>query len=282
MISIIVSSRLPEQLLRLRENIEQSIGVPFELLSCDNGQGSIGLCKVYNDFAQKAKFDILLFLHEDVLFCTENWGHSLCSIFLDATVGLVGVLGTDTLTKVPAGWAKQDARFNKGALKQHGEKYIPTESKGLIPVLAIDGVFLATTKAVWNECKFDEISLKGFHGYDFDFSMQVAQQYQVLVCNDIGIEHFSKGSFNQDWVTTTILLNKKWSHFLPKSLVLGLTKAEWDSIEFWQASFMINVIKMNQMGFVISWYVLRQFVQSKLSRLFLALRLFHSIIFRKQ
>lgn len=282
MISIIVSSRQPEQLFRLSENIEQSIGVPFELLSCDNGQGSIGLCKVYNDFAQIAQFDILLFLHEDVLFHTKDWGNILIRIFRDRNVGLVGVLGADTLTKVPSGWAKQDARFNKGALKQHGEIFSQEDHIGLTSVLAIDGVFMATTKVVWNESKFDEISLKGFHGYDFDFSMQVAQQYQVLVCNEILIEHFSKGSFNRDWINTTILLNKKWSHQLPKSLVVGLTKAEWDSLEFWQAEFILKLIHMHGLGFATSWYVLQQFVQMKFSRLFLALKLFPCIIFRKQ
>lgn len=283
MISIIVSSRQPEQLFRLRENIQQSIGVPFELLSYSNTQGAVGLCKVYNDLAQQAQFATLLFLHEDVLFQTQSWGNILIDILRNTNVGLVGVLGADTLTKVPAGWAKQDARFNKGILKQYGETFSQGEQLSrAIPVLSIDGVFMATTKAIWNEFKFDEATLLGFHGYDFDFSMQIAQKYQVLVCSEIIIEHFSKGSFNQDWINTTILLNKKWSHQLPKSLVLGLTKAEWDSLEFWQAEFMLKLIHMHRLGFAPSWYVLQQFVQMKFSRLFLALKLFPCIIFRKQ
>ena len=282
MISIIVSSRQPEQLFRLRENIQQSIGVPFELLSYANAQGAVGLCKVYNDLAQQAQFATLLFLHEDVLFHTPNWGNILIDILSNTNVGLVGVLGADTLTKVPSGWAKQDARFNKGALKQHGEIFSQEDHIGLTSVLAIDGVLMATSKAIWNEFKFDEATLRGFHGYDFDYSMQIAQKYQVLVCSEIIIEHFSKGSFNRDWINTTILLNKKWSHQLPKSLVVGLTKAEWDSLEFWQAEFILKLIHMHGLGFATSWYVLQQFVQMKFSRLFLALKLFPCIIFRKQ
>ncbi len=45
--------------------------------------------------ASQAKFNIICFLHEDVLFRSQNWGLTLVSLFADhPDLGLVGLAGS--------------------------------------------------------------------------------------------------------------------------------------------------------------------------------------------
>ena len=72
MLSIIISSYQPEFYLALEKNIAESIGIPYEIMKIDN-PGIMGICEAYNRGAEKAQYDFLLFLHEDVLFETQDW-----------------------------------------------------------------------------------------------------------------------------------------------------------------------------------------------------------------
>ena len=94
MLSIIVSSYQPENFSALEKNIAETCGVDYELIKIDN-PGIMGIPKAYNKGAKKARFENLLFLHEDVLFHTQNWGEnvagvlSILSILAKATIGIV-------------------------------------------------------------------------------------------------------------------------------------------------------------------------------------------------
>ncbi|MGL5730325.1 MAG: glycosyltransferase, partial [Bacteroidales bacterium] len=74
MISFIICSINPEQYIQFERNINQTCGIPFELLKHDNREDKWGLCKVYNYYSKLAKYDIICYIHEDVLFHTVNWG----------------------------------------------------------------------------------------------------------------------------------------------------------------------------------------------------------------
>ena len=63
----------------------------------------------------------------------------------------------------------------------------------LSQVAVLDGVFLATSKAVWELNRFDEKILSGFHGYDLDFSLSVGRTKKLMVTYELGIVHFSSG-----------------------------------------------------------------------------------------
>ena len=74
MISIIISSANSKQLEEVSQNVAQTIGVPYEIISFNNADGSMGICEVYNKGTAKAKYDLLCFMHEDLLFKTMDWG----------------------------------------------------------------------------------------------------------------------------------------------------------------------------------------------------------------
>jgi hypothetical protein len=79
----------------------------------------------------------------------------------------------------------------------------------------IDGVLMTTRKNIWNQCRFDEDLLKGFHGYDLDFSFSARKFGKVVVTQELLLEHFSLGSFSMDWLNDSLLLNEKWLSILP-------------------------------------------------------------------
>ena len=94
-------------------------------------------------------------------------------------------------------------------------------------------LFLCTRKEVFDEFQFDEERLKGFHGYDVDYSLQVFTKYKVKVVFDILMTHYSSGNVNKAWVESAIVIAKKWKHRLPVS-VYPWTKKEQDFYH-WQS-----------------------------------------------
>ena len=81
MISVLVCSLRPDLLQQLRDNISKTIGITYEILAFDNKLEKKGLAEVYNILGERAKFDILCFLHEDVIITTRNWGSILLQLF---------------------------------------------------------------------------------------------------------------------------------------------------------------------------------------------------------
>lgn len=222
MISVITCSVKPDFLSSFSENLKSTIGIEYELIDFDNREKNWGLCKVYNTCAKKAKFDHLLFIHEDVIFHTLNWGCKLIAHLNNSDVGLVGIAGSKYKSKLPGPWWGVPKEMKKIHIIQSFQKnhaIINESIDDTIEVAVIDGVFMACRKEVWEEHKFDENTFKRFHNYDIDFSIDINKTHKVVCVNDILIEHLSNGSYNLDWLKSTIQISKKWKNILPLSTV---------------------------------------------------------------
>jgi len=224
MISIIVSSINPEQNKIFRENIHQTIGIPYELLIHDNRDTKWGLCKLYNFYAKQSKYDILCFAHEDILFQTKDWGTIISDFFhRTSNVGVIGFAGATLKTKTLSGWEshKTTTRMNVA----HGKNKIrkrcvnPFEEE-FSEVLTLDGLALIVSKQSWEKYPFDEETFQGFHLYDLDFSFQIAQEYKNYVCFSVNVKHLSKGAYGNDWYKASLLFQEKWKDKLPYSIHL--------------------------------------------------------------
>jgi hypothetical protein len=208
MISIIISSYKPAYFEAISRNIDETIGAPYEIIQVEN-PGRYGMCEAYNIGASKSQYDILCFMHEDIKMLTQNWGINILKHFQhNAKLGLVGVAGGIYKTALPTGWFHYRNDYIKVNMVQHekdGSKTVRStySSKLLDKVKTLDGMFLVTRKAIWSDFKFND-ELKGFHLYDIDFSLRVSQKYDVAVCYDVNLEHFSKGTYTNDWLTYTI------------------------------------------------------------------------------
>ena len=228
MISIVISSRSRLQLENVEKNIGETIGCIYEIIAIDNSKGERGICAVYNEGARIAKFSIVCFMHEDISFETTDWGLRVIEHLKNRQIGLIGVAGGDTKGWVPSSWSSsifpsevslvQHFRNSMNEPERIVRTGYPENTEMAKRVACLDGVWMCTRKDVLAHFSFDEKNLKGFHGYDIDFSLQAGTRFDVCVVFDIMLHHFSEGSFNKDWVDAAILISDKWASYLPFSV----------------------------------------------------------------
>jgi GT2 family glycosyltransferase len=235
MISIIISSRNPDLLQIVKDNVEKTIGVPFEVIVFENSRGDKGLCELYNQGASKAQYDIFCFMHEDIFFETQDWGKKVAQHLSDKTIGLIGLAGGDTKGMVPSSWSSSIFQ-SEISIIQHYRREIklperisktgyPDDPSPLKQVVCIDGVWMCTRRDVFEQFKFDSIAFAGFHGYDVDYSLQVFSSYKVGVIFDILVHHYSDGNYSEQWIESMMVISDKWRERLPAT-VRKLSKKE--------------------------------------------------------
>ena len=265
MISVIICSINPVLLSQLALNIEQTIGVPYEMLTFENRKAGKGLCSVYNQLGKQAKYDILCFIHEDVLFETKNWGKKVGHHLSSEKTGLIGVAGGDAKSSVPSTWSTV-FRSKEMNVMQYDKQSRTVKQLNLsagnstdnaTDAVCLDGIFLCTKKEVFIEFKFDEERLSGFHGYDVDYSLQVFMKYKVKVVFDVLMTHYSAGNVNKSWMESTLIIAKKWRPHLPLS-VYEWSKEEsdfyhWKSLQV----FLQNLFLLHYPYFKIVLYYLK-------------------------
>ena len=224
MLSIIVSSCEDTLLSNLSDSIENTVGIEYELIPIKNEKAKYSLSEAYNLGASKARFGTLLFVHEDVIFHTQNWGgrlvHHLETL---PNAGIVGIAGGTYKPFVPGSWHFE----RSGPLSYHfiqGFKYSsqPNQLRELNassvrPVVCLDGVFLAVKRSTFETVRFDE-AVEGFHAYDIDFSLRIAENYQNFFVPDILIEHLSEGQINDQWIINALKVQQRWKTKLPRSI----------------------------------------------------------------
>ena len=245
MISVIICSINKVLAQQVQKNIAATIGVVWEFIVIENMVSPKSLTEVYNVGASKAKYDVLLFVHEDVLFQTKNWGQKLLDYFeKDNSLGLIGIAGSKYKSSVPSGWFSGIEALdccNILHVDSNNQKlpmyFNPLPGSLAQDVVVLDGVLLCCKKNVWQQVKFDEILLKGFHLYDIDFSFRVAQKFKVIVSFEIDLIHLTEGgSFGDEWVNNTLLWYSKKQSSLPfytKDLATQKSKFESAFIRNW-------------------------------------------------
>jgi len=243
MISIIISSKDDDKLERCKQNILKTIGIKFQLIAIQNKEGKRGLSYVYNLGASKAEFDYLIFMHEDIEFRKKDWGNKLISLLNNPKIGLVGVAGTTYLSENGI-WSYPGVPFTKGRIihtrpedESKEQLDLFCDEYGDFEVVALDGVFFATKKSIWNEIKFDEENFTGFHYYDLDFSLRIAKKYKVTVTTDILIKHYSGGKNDEIWNHFRNIFINKHKAILP--FTNQDKKPDWNNIQKWKRKLLI-------------------------------------------
>jgi hypothetical protein len=233
MISIIICSIHPERCEKVLKNISETIGIGYETIVFDNRKEDWGICRVYNHCAEKAKYPFLCFIHEDILFGTQNWGKIIID-FMEKTpdCGVVGFAGGFQAQKNFSSWWAGETRKNvwdgyngkndvylKISYRNH--RYSNPDGKSACQVLCIDGLFQFVRKSVWEEIKYDEMTFLGFHFYDTDFTLSVSERYNNYVLLDFDVFHDSEGHINTEYVKEMFIFQEKWNKKLPKNIAGG-------------------------------------------------------------
>lgn len=272
MLSVIICSSNKELLDRVSENIIETIGIFCEIVSINNQNNYYSITQAYNLGAKKAKYDNLLFVHEDIAFKTFNWGQDLINILNIIEIGMVGVSGAVYKSEIPSTWSMIPSEYYRiNALQKwsNGEitKHIKKEKDDdpFSEVVVIDGVFMAMRKNVWQEFPFDEKHIKGFHLYDLDESIKIREKYKLVVTHHLLLEHFSEGAIDKTWIKVALEYHKKHKAQLPISLY-NLKPEEEKQIRYHAASALSFLLIKNNMKLIAIKYILKCFSISLVNR----------------
>jgi hypothetical protein len=286
MVSIVVCSIRPDQLARLQQSVEATIGLPHEWLVADNRNTGKGICQVYNELAAISNHPYLLFLHEDVTFERRDWGKQIRSVFEQhERLGLLGVAGSTIKSSSISGWYTGNAAFDRyhltHALPGHTEvlKQLPDHA-AYHPVVCLDGVFLFVRRSVWEAMPFDAEQVKGFHFYDLDFSLRVANKFDVGVVSDLGLIHHTEagGDYGTRWAREAILFHQRWKERLPMNIP-GAQFSEGKIQRVWLDRLKNQSIRLADR---INWVrVQRQFLHPGLYYSILKFFLYHPLRLRR-
>ncbi|MCY7388982.1 MAG: glycosyltransferase, partial [Burkholderiales bacterium] len=170
-ISAIICSIRPDYFAALRDKLTQQFARhDFEVIGIYDAKS---LCEGYNRGAAMAGGEWLIFCHDDIDFATTDFGERLLWHLDNHDV--VGVAGASRL--VDADWGHAGLPNVHGQIihKPQGQEDYLYFCAGLqAPIInnmqALDGVFIAMHREVWETIRFDEATFDGFHIYDIDFT----------------------------------------------------------------------------------------------------------------
>jgi len=259
MLSIIISSYQPHYYNKLVKNISETIGNDFiyEIIQVWN-PNLMSITEAYNAGADKSNYDKLLFLHEDLIFHTKEWGKVLIDHLSVKKTGVIGVAGSSYVPSAPSSWTVSEKYnfFNILQGDKNNDKFTLyrkiTQKRN--PVFALDGVFLAISKETYNMYKFDQ-NVTGFHGYDLDFSLRVSQKFQNFVVDDILIQHFSKGNQDKIWLDTNIKIREKLDFTFDQMIDSQTEKNAFDG--FLYQYFRFHPVNLKNILFSLKFYPLK-------------------------
>ena len=221
MLSIIVCSRTEKLSDSFSSNIEETVGVEFELLCIDNSKNEFSIAQAYNEGKLRSKFDYLCFIHDDVHFNTQDWGVKVINHLNNSRTGFIGLAGGDVALKVLYDYGALNLSVNiihvdKSGVEPTEYVHYPVHYSGLTrSVVLLDGVFLCAKKEIFEKIAFDN-KLGRFHGYDYDISLQsITAGYKNFVVYDISLTHYSKGNFDIVYYSSILKVVEKWKAKLP-------------------------------------------------------------------
>lgn len=218
-ISIVISSRVKkEEKINLLENIKKTCGCDYELFFIQNN-GNMSLSKLYSSMFVHITNPIIVFIHDDIEFLSENWGVKLLKIFDEnQDYGIIGVAGSNEFNENGKWWCNQNTygqvfhQFNNDIWLSDYGHYLNNK---LYEACVIDGLFIAINKEKQLK-NFDE-SLDGFHMYDIDFCLNnyINKTCKIGITLDIILLHKSLGIINDNWFNAKEKIINKYKKFIP-------------------------------------------------------------------
>lgn len=193
----------------------------------NNGEKS--LSSVYNEILNESKYDIIVFLHDDIEFDTNRWGEKLLKIFeRNPDYGIIGVAGTTDLIN-GKWWTIKESMTGIVSHIHEGKKwtnyYSKDQGNNLKEVVAIDGLFMAINKRKIL-IPFDE-NFNGFHFYDLGFCFpNFLNGVKIGVTTSIRLTHLSIGQTNEQWEQNKVLFEEIYKETLPIRLTNNKTFEE--------------------------------------------------------
>jgi len=213
------------------ERVKRTIGSHKYKLKRYENKREYSLPELYNralSEIEDKESTIAVFVHNDVLFNTKNWGNRLLMHFNDRNndYQIIGIAGTDTIEENGVWWLDETNQMKtKGmyGIVNHDnglEEYTSTysqEFRGVKPVVAIDGLFMAVDPFNIEE-EFD-LRFGMFHYYDIPFCISnYLAGCNIGVVTDIRVTHLSIGQVNGEWELNRLMFVNHFKDDLPLKL----------------------------------------------------------------
>lgn len=198
-ISVICCSIDPAKLARLRANLDSVLAnCRWELIHIDDARS---LCEGYNRGLRAARGELIVLCHDDIIIHATDFASRLAHHLRE--FDLIGVAGTTRCCGPAAYWAGPP-HIHGWVTYRKEQLWMPSLSSAHGPIVdqaqALDGLFLAARRNVFERLDFDEATFDRFHLYDIDFSWRAYQAgWRLGICQDLLIEHASIGDFSDDW-----------------------------------------------------------------------------------
>ena len=148
-------------------------------------RGAKSMTAGYNEGMRRSDAKYKVYLHQDTLIVNKNLVSDLLNIFIEPSIGAVGVIGCRSLPKSGVWW---DGLRTYGRVLHACEPESvvdshcmePADGSAYIDVEAVDGLFIATQYDLpWREDLFD-----GWHLYDTSQCREFARRgFRVVVPN---------------------------------------------------------------------------------------------------
>ncbi|MCJ8336072.1 MAG: glycosyltransferase [Epibacterium sp.] len=185
-------------------------------IECFENDGSTSLAESYNNFLFKAKHEIVIFIHDDLIL-SDGFDKKILNAFEESDYGILGLAGTTFLDKNGIWWQHRSHCCGKVSHLHDGKvnhtKYAP-EKKIIQQVCCIDGLFIAVHKERI-EMGFDE-RFEGFHFYDIPFCvLNALKGIKIGVVSGLNITHKSIGEVNDSWHENRAFFEQTFKEHLP-------------------------------------------------------------------
>ena len=127
--------------------------------------------KSYQTSLDKAAYDVVVFIREDVVFGTKGWGKTIVSAFETTNFGMLGIVGSIAVPMSGLVWEKEESLVGRiwyqSFHKDKENRFSEVFPKEIIPAIALDDAFFAVSPKRLKE-GFDEQFVSDSF-YDLDF-----------------------------------------------------------------------------------------------------------------
>ena len=199
MISIFFSSKKPDPDY-INHIMANCVTENPEIEGIEN-PGLYSLSEVYNQCIGKAKYNIILLIHDDLIL-SKGFDKKILNHFKsNEEYGILGLAGTNIIPESGIWWEKRHLMtgrvWHQHENNTYESRYSPLKNR-ITEVATVDGLFIALDK---NKIKygFDE-RLDGFHFYDLAFCLLNSKEHiKIGVVPDIKVVHKSIGEIDDGW-----------------------------------------------------------------------------------
>ena len=202
------------------KHIDNTIGKIKHKVVCYHNFNEYSLTEIYNKAIREYNNDsaVMVFLHNDLIIKTLNWGRLLLNKFNYNNYQILGIAGSTLLDSTGCWWNIPNSMVgiveHCDTFKSWTNEYAKPIKGKTIPVVLIDGLFMAVD-CNDIEHKFDE-DFRGYHFYDISFSINnYLAGINIGVTTDIRILHKSVGQTNDQWEKNRLQFVEKYKEFLP-------------------------------------------------------------------